>query len=207
MEEGLDTLVEGKQAHQTFKETLNLHLAKHIQKEIARERRDRSASESDPELAEARKNLATKRKKITAHSSSKKPESAQSQSMTFVTKPEGTADIYANDASTSMQAKSGGFQAHVQGVSVEQIMARAKKNGYSDTESIQYKDLKQKLEKQVAKNSEERKETPEQASLYRSAQHLMDLQSNMSYSGKLNLAHSTATDVTSNFKFICFLSD
>ena len=43
MEDGLDTLVEGKQAIQTFKETLNLHLAKHIQREVARDRRDRSS--------------------------------------------------------------------------------------------------------------------------------------------------------------------
>lgn len=110
--------------------------------------------------------------------------------MTFLVKPngqhrnpEGTADNFANDASTSMQAdgrNSGGRSSHIHGVNIEQIMVRAKRDGYSDTESIQYKDLKQKLEKQVAMN-EERKDTKEQAALYRSAQHLMDMQRNVPY--------------------------
>ena len=102
MEDGLDTLVEGKQAIQTFKETLNLHLAQHIQREVARDRLDRSSC-SDISQDQARKNhLPSKRKKITEHSSGRKPESAQSQSMTFVTKPDGTADNFANEVSNGL---------------------------------------------------------------------------------------------------------
>ena len=51
-ENGTDTVVEGKQAIQSFKETLNLHLAKHIQKELAKERRDAVGSSDSEESAD-----------------------------------------------------------------------------------------------------------------------------------------------------------
>ena len=85
MEDGIETLVEGKAALQTFKQTLNLHLAKHIEKEMNRDRRDKSSC-SDTSLDHARKNIPTKRRKTAVEPGDRE----QSQSMTFVNRPDGT---------------------------------------------------------------------------------------------------------------------
>ena len=65
--------------------------------------------------------------------------------MTFVTKPDGTADNFANEVSNGLgqtdQRKSGGgiSNAHAHGTSsVDKLISHSKKLGFNDSESTAY---------------------------------------------------------------------
>ena len=93
--------------------------------------------------------MPSKRMKIADHhSSGRKQESgAQSQSMTFVNKPDSAADNLADEVSASLGLtegrKSGGKL--VNRSSVDKLLSRAIKLGHTDTESTSYQELKQRL--------------------------------------------------------------
>ena len=83
---GVETYVEGKAALQTFKQTLNLHLGRLINKEMAKEERESSYSNEDVSIEHRKAGLPTKRRKTKVNESS----------MTFVHKRDSSAEANEN---------------------------------------------------------------------------------------------------------------